>query len=317
MPAGVLYSIAYLIAGSYLRGNGQALLWLRILALLVPPLTGIFVIAQATPRLDGLPVAVLGNGRARSLDDGHRRRRMDGRRSVARARNVVGRVVHGLRSVRRSRSAAGASGAAAPWRPGTDDGQHRGRHGRYCGHDRLPVFPFCRWGRPGTAGGVSEASVPLLLLHEFQQFLACAAFTIAALGGAWPGVGGDIPTPGARADGRPGDPDDQQPGNPPGAVPVGRRLRSDLGSCRSRSLRGRPPPRPALHEAEEAATDEAATPSRPWVVFAALGALPLVDFALRKAIPLDAYGGISRPLDGHHHILGAAAAGGAAGRSKL
>ena len=46
LAGGVLYSIAYLMAGSYLRGNGQALLWLRILALLVPPLTGIFVIAR-------------------------------------------------------------------------------------------------------------------------------------------------------------------------------------------------------------------------------------------------------------------------------
>ena len=46
LAGGVLYSIAYLMAGSYLRGNGQALLWLRIIALLVPPLTGIFVIAR-------------------------------------------------------------------------------------------------------------------------------------------------------------------------------------------------------------------------------------------------------------------------------
>jgi hypothetical protein len=45
LAGGVLYSMAYLAAGSILRGNAQALLWLRISALLVPPMTGILVIA--------------------------------------------------------------------------------------------------------------------------------------------------------------------------------------------------------------------------------------------------------------------------------
>ena len=37
--------LAYLAAGAYWRGSAQALLWLRITALLVPPLTGVLVIA--------------------------------------------------------------------------------------------------------------------------------------------------------------------------------------------------------------------------------------------------------------------------------
>ena len=45
LAGGVLYSMAYLAAGAYLRGSAHALLWLRISALLVPPLTGVLVIA--------------------------------------------------------------------------------------------------------------------------------------------------------------------------------------------------------------------------------------------------------------------------------
>src|SRR6476660_2364550 len=46
LAGGVLYSIGYLIAGWYLHGNAHALLWLRIIALLIPPLSGILVIAR-------------------------------------------------------------------------------------------------------------------------------------------------------------------------------------------------------------------------------------------------------------------------------
>ena len=45
LAGGVLYSMAYLAAGAYWRGSAQALLWLRITALLVPPLAGVLVIA--------------------------------------------------------------------------------------------------------------------------------------------------------------------------------------------------------------------------------------------------------------------------------
>jgi PAS domain S-box-containing protein len=43
---GVLYSIAYLAAGWLLRGQPQVLLWFRVVALLIPPLAGVVVIAR-------------------------------------------------------------------------------------------------------------------------------------------------------------------------------------------------------------------------------------------------------------------------------
>jgi hypothetical protein len=46
LAGGVLYSVAYLVAGSYLRGNASALVWLRICALLMPPLVSILIIAR-------------------------------------------------------------------------------------------------------------------------------------------------------------------------------------------------------------------------------------------------------------------------------
>jgi PAS domain S-box-containing protein len=46
LAGGVLYSLAYLGIGWLLRGQGQTLLWFRILALLVPPLTGVVIIAR-------------------------------------------------------------------------------------------------------------------------------------------------------------------------------------------------------------------------------------------------------------------------------
>ena len=46
LACGVLYSIAYLAVGWLLRGHGYALVWFRVFALLVPPLTGVVVIAR-------------------------------------------------------------------------------------------------------------------------------------------------------------------------------------------------------------------------------------------------------------------------------
>jgi PAS domain S-box-containing protein len=46
LACGVLYSIAYLAIGWLLRGHGPTLLWFRVVALLIPPLTGVVVIAR-------------------------------------------------------------------------------------------------------------------------------------------------------------------------------------------------------------------------------------------------------------------------------
>ena len=125
-----------------------------------------------------------------------------------------------------------------------------------------------------------------MLLHEFQQFLVCAAFTIAALaarGQAWAATYRRLAL----------------------GLMVGLAILtiSNLGILQGLYQSGgvydlifilpfaffawAAASAPASSEADEAVTDEAATPSRPWVIFAALGALPLVDFALRKAIPIE------------------------------
>jgi len=46
LAAGVVYSIAYLGVGWLIRDSSSALLWFRTGALLVPPLTGVAVIAR-------------------------------------------------------------------------------------------------------------------------------------------------------------------------------------------------------------------------------------------------------------------------------
>ena len=45
LACGVAYSIAYVAIGWLLRGDTDTLLWFRICALLIPPLTGVAVIA--------------------------------------------------------------------------------------------------------------------------------------------------------------------------------------------------------------------------------------------------------------------------------
>ena len=46
LAGGVIYSVTYLAIGWLLRGHGLALLWFRVIALLVPPLAGVIVIAR-------------------------------------------------------------------------------------------------------------------------------------------------------------------------------------------------------------------------------------------------------------------------------
>ena len=46
LASGVIYSVVYLAIGWWLRGHGHALLWFRVIALLIPPLAGVVVIAR-------------------------------------------------------------------------------------------------------------------------------------------------------------------------------------------------------------------------------------------------------------------------------
>jgi PAS domain S-box-containing protein len=285
LAAGVLYSIAYLIAGSYLRGHGQALLWLRILALLVPPLTGIFVIARRRRDWTGcqwlfwatiaLGLSMMGIG-------------------------VVGWTVDEVLLGRETSwvgwyTVFALFGAVAPLLALLTQ-PHRGARESMMASTAVDMagiavmtgFLYSHFvvGADLTPLAGQTASVPLLLLHEFQQFLVCAAFTMAALaarGQVW------AATYRRLALGL--------------LVALTILTISNLGILQGLYRSGgvydlifvlpfaffawAAASAPASADEDETITDDAATPSRPWVIFAALGALPLVDFALRKAIPIE------------------------------
>ena len=285
LAGGVLYSIAYLVAGSYLRGSGQALLWLRILALLVPPLAGIVVIARRRREWTGcqwlfwatiaLGLSMMGIG-------------------------VVGWTVDEVLLGRETSwvgwyTVFALFGAVAPLLALLAQ-PHRGAREPMMASTAVDMagiavmtgFLYSHFvvGADLTPLVAQQASVPLLLLHEFQQFLACAAFTIAALaarGQGWAATYRRLAL----------------------GLLVGLAILtiSNLGIMQGLYRSGgvydlifilpfaffawAAASAPGSADAEEAETDDAATPSRPWVIFAALGALPLVDFGLRKAIPIE------------------------------
>ena len=127
--------------------------------------------------------------------------------------------------------------------------------------------------------------MPLVLLQEFQQFLVCAALTVAALAArdtTW------APTYRRLATGL--------------LVSFAILTISDLGILQGLYKSGgvydvmwilpfaffawAADSAPSSFEADYASTGPAVTPSRPWVVFGALGALPLVDFGLRRVVPI-------------------------------
>ena len=286
LAGGALYSVAYLMAGSYLRGNGQALLWLRILALLVPPLSGIFVIARRRRDWSGcqwlfwatvaLGLSMMGIG-------------------------VVGWTVDEVLLGRETSwlgwyTVFALFGAVAPLLALLTQ-PHRGAREPItasiavdmAGIAVMTGFLYSHFAVGAELAPLAsrEASVSLLLLHEFQQILACAAFTIAALaarGQPWAATYRRLAL-----------------GLMVGLVIL---TISNLGILQGLYESGgvydliwilpfaffawAAADAPSSNAAEDAATDEAMTPSRPWVVFAALAALPVVDFGLRKAIPLGA-----------------------------
>jgi PAS domain S-box-containing protein len=289
LAGGALYSIAYLLAGSYLRGHGHALLWLRILALLVPPLTAIFVIAR-------------------------RRRDWTGCQWLFWATVAVGLSMMGIGVVGwtvdevwlgRETSWLGwytvfaLFGAVAPLLALLAQ-PHRGAREPVMASTAVDMagiavmagFLYSHFAVAADLAPLAShaASVPLLLLHEFQQFLACAAFTIAALaarGQAWAATYRRLAL----------------------GLLVGLAILtiSNLGILQGLYRSGgvydliwilpfaffawAAADAPGSDAAEDAAIDDTLTPSRPWVVFAALAGLPLVDFGLRKAIPLGAMEG--------------------------
>jgi PAS domain S-box-containing protein len=286
LAGGVVYSIAYLLAGSYLRGSAQALLWLRITALLVPPLAGVLVIAWRRRDWTGcqwLFWATIALGLSMI------------------AIGIVGWTVDELLLARETSwqgwyTVFALFGTVAPLfallaQP------HRGAREPIVASTAVDIagiavmtgylYSHFVVASDLTPLSAPTPSMPLVWLEEFQQLLVCAALIVAAVaarGSAW--------------------------------APVYRRLGaglivsftilsiSNLGILQGLYWSGgvydlvwiMPFPffawaaasAPKSADSPQAAITETVAPSPPWVVFGALGALPLVDFGLRRAVPIDA-----------------------------
>ena len=285
LAGGVLYSIAYLIAGSLLRGSAHALVWLRICALLVPPLTGIVVIARrrrdwagcqwlfwATVAL-GLSMTTIGIvgwtidevllARETSWLGWYTVFTLFG--TIAPLFALLAQPHRGTREPMTASAAVDIAGIAV-------------MTGFLYSHFVIgsDLAPLTAQVRP----------VRLVFLQEFQQFLVCAALIIATLtarGATW--------------------------------GPTYRRLAigslvtfviltiSNLGILQGLYWSGgvydviwilpfafvawSAASAPGSHEEDPVAAGLALTPSRPWVVFGALAALPLVEYGLRQVIPIE------------------------------
>ena len=312
LAGGVLYSMAYLAAGAYLRGNVHALLWLRITALLVPPLTGVLVIALRRRDWTGcqwLFWATVALGLSMT------------------AIGIVGWTVDEVLLARETSwlgwyTVFALFGAVAPLfallaQP------HRGARESITASTAVDIagiavitgFLYSHFvvGSDLAPLTSQNPSVPLVLLQEFQQLLVCAALTVAALAARGTTWG---PTYRRLATGM--------------IVSFAILTISDWGILQGLYSSGgvydvmwilpfaffawAAASAPSSAEADDTLTAPTVTSSPPWVVFGALGALPLVDFGLRRprshrAVP----GGVSRRVDGHHDLFGASAADRAVG----
>lgn len=286
LAGGILYSVAYLAVGSYLRGSEHGLVLLRISALLVPPLTGIIIIARRRREWTGcqwLFWATVALGLSMT------------------AIGIVGWTVDEAMLARETSwlgwyTVFALFGAVAPLfallaQP------HRGAREQTTAStavDLAGIAVLCGFLYSHFVVGADLApltnqapSVPLVLLQEFQQFLVCAAFSIAALAArssAW------APTYRRLAMGF--------------IVSFAIMTISNLGILQGLYRSGgvydviwilpfaffawAAASAPSSSEIDEAIAGEAFTPSRPWVIFGALGALPLVDLGLRYVIPIEA-----------------------------
>ena len=285
LAAGVLYSVAYLLVGAYFHGNAHALIWLRISALLVPPLTGIVIVARRRRDWTGcqwLFWATIALGLSMT------------------AIGIVGWTVDEALLARETSwlgwyTVFALFGAVAPLfallaQP------HRGIREQTTASTAVDLagiavmtgFLYSHFvvGADLAPLTTEQSSVPLVLLQEFQQFLVCAAFSVAALaarGSAW------APTYRRLAMGF--------------IVSLSIMTISNLGILQGLYRSGgvydviwilpfaffawAASTAPSSHEVDPAMAGQVLTPSRPWVIFGALGALPLVDLGLRHLIPIE------------------------------
>jgi PAS domain S-box-containing protein len=277
---GVAYSILYATLGAYLRPFPAVLPWYRIFALLIPPLAGVFVIARRRHAWAGcqwLFWATLALGLLMS------------------AISVVGwSVDEMLLGVSTSwlgwHAVFALFGAVAPLLALLAQ-PHRGARERIAATTAVDIagiavltgFLYSHFVVVSDANIASQAaSQSLLLLSELQQFLVCIGMTVAVF------LSED---PGWRATYR--------------RLAFGLCIslitmtlgNADLwqGFYQTASLGDvmwilpfafypwAAAEAPKSDVASQADTDE--SPSRPWIIFAGLALLPIIDYGLRRAAP--------------------------------
>jgi PAS domain S-box-containing protein len=285
LAGGILYSIGYLVVGLLLHGRAQALVWLRLFALLVPPLIGILVIARRRRDWTGcqwLFWATVALGLSMT------------------AIGIIGWTVDEMLLARETSwlgwyTVFTLFGTIAPLfallaqpHRGTREPMTASAAVDIAGIAVMTGFLYSHFvvGSDLSPLTAEARQVPLVLLQEFQQLLVCAALiiaTLAARGGTWTSTYRRLAI---------------------GSMVTFAILTiSNLGILQGLYWSGgvydviwilpfaffawSAASAPSSHEEDPALAERAVTPSRPWVVFGALAALPLVEFGLRQVIPIE------------------------------
>ena len=289
LAGGVAYSIAYIFAGWLLHGHAHALLAFRVSALLVPPMTGVIVIAQRRNDWTGchwLFWATIALGLTMS------------------AIGLIGWTVDELLLARETswlgwHTVFALFGAVAPLFALLTQ-PHRGSREPMTASTAVDIagiavmtgFLYSHFVVGPDLAPVTEqrAWLPLLTLCEFQQFLVFAGVSIAAFV--------------AR---------NQSWGATYRRLSVGLLVNFIILSITNAEIwmgmyrsgfvydvvwimpfafyPWAASQAPSSAEADAAQEDRAITPSRPWIVFGALGLVPILDYGLRLALPLGALEG--------------------------
>ncbi|MGH9255501.1 MAG: hybrid sensor histidine kinase/response regulator [Vicinamibacterales bacterium] len=293
LACGVVYSVAYVAIGWLLRGQSDTLLWFRIIALLVPPLTGVVVIVRRRHVWTGchwLFWATIALGLTMS------------------AIGLVGWTVDELLLGRETSwlgwfTVFALFGAAAPLL-GLLAQPHRGSREAVTATTAVDIagiavmtgFLYSRFviGPDLTAMSAQPASLPLLLLSEFQQLVVVVGMAAAAF------VARDL-----------------RWGATYRRLALGLFVNAIILSIANLAIwQGlyrsgfvydviwimpyafypwAASQAPASADVGLEIERHALTPSRPWVVFSALCLIPLFDYGLRQALPLG-------PLEGFRDL---------------
>jgi PAS domain S-box-containing protein len=284
LAGGIVYSVAYLLVGAYLRGNAHALVWLRICGLLVPALAGTLVIARRRREWTGcqwLFWATIALGLSMT------------------AIGIVGWTVDEVMLERETSwlgwyTVFALFGSIAPLfallaqpHRGTREAVTASTAVDIAGIAVMTGFLYSHFvvGSDLSPLSARTPSLPLVLLQELQQFLVCAALVVVALAArssTWSATYSRL----AMGLG----------------VSFAMLTISNLGILQGLYRAGgvydviwilpfaffawAAADAPGSNDEQPLAGAEAIIPSRPWVVFGVLGTLPLVDFGLRRVVPL-------------------------------